>query len=109
MGTLLRSGLLSNVRDAASGDQLASGLPQLLIEHGGVTIGLLGLVEEEWIATLATLEPEDIVFEDPVACTATLTLFRTISHGVSAPCRPHPRRVMYFVCLVLLDISVHRS
>ena len=60
--------LMSNVRDAASGDQLASGLSSVLIERGGIRIGLLGLVEEEWIATLATLEPDDIVFEDPVEC-----------------------------------------
>jgi 5'-nucleotidase len=27
-------------------------------------IGLIGLVEHEWIDTLATLDPEDVTFED---------------------------------------------
>ena len=29
-------------------------------------VGLIGLVEEEWIDTLATLDPEDVTFADPV-------------------------------------------
>ena len=36
--------------------------------HGFVIqqIGLMGLVEEEWIATLSTIDPEDITFIDYV-------------------------------------------
>ena len=29
-------------------------------------IGLMGLVEEEWIATLSTIDPDDITFLDYV-------------------------------------------
>ena len=27
-------------------------------------VGLMGLVEEEWIDTLSTIDPADIIFED---------------------------------------------
>ncbi len=30
----------------------------------GFQFGLLGLVEEEWIATLSTIDPDDITFLD---------------------------------------------
>lgn len=35
-------------------------------------IGLIGLVEEEWLVTLATIEPEDLEFIDYVDCAREL-------------------------------------
>ena len=39
-----------------------------VIEWDGVKIGVMGLVEEEWLKTLATLEPDDVVYTDFVEC-----------------------------------------
>ena len=60
--------LLSNVRDKATGRPLADGAEFRVFEHGGWTIGLIGIVELEWLATLATIEEDDVDAEDPVAC-----------------------------------------
>ena len=29
-----------------------------------IKVGVIGLVEEEWIATLSTIDPADIIYED---------------------------------------------
>jgi 5'-nucleotidase len=42
-----------------TGRALADGLESLVVEWGGRKIGLLGLVEWEWMATLATISEED--------------------------------------------------
>ena len=39
-----------------------------VMEWDGVKIGVMGLVEEEWLKTLATLEPDDIIYIDFVEC-----------------------------------------
>jgi len=59
--------LVSNARHRDSGEPLAGAEVKLIIDHGGWKIGLLGLIEWEWILTLRTLEPDDIDFEDFVA------------------------------------------
>ncbi|XP_076110870.1 mannosylglucosyl-3-phosphoglycerate phosphatase-like isoform X1 [Mytilus galloprovincialis] len=56
--------LLSNVIDNLSEKPLANGKRQHIIKAHGIKIGLIGLVEHEWIDTLATLDPEDVTFED---------------------------------------------
>ena len=38
----------------------------LFIANDVFQIGLIGLVEEEWIDTLATLDPDDVIFLDYV-------------------------------------------
>ena len=48
--------LLSNVNDKATGRPLADGAPFRVFTHGGWKIGLVGIVELEWLATLATVE-----------------------------------------------------
>ena len=58
------SWLLSNVKDNLSDEPLAKGKIQEVIQVHGIKIGLIGLVEHEWIDTLATLDPEDVTFED---------------------------------------------
>lgn len=44
-----------------------------MLEHNGIKIGVIGLVEKEWIATLATMENDDVLFEDFVDCANRLS------------------------------------
>lgn len=37
-----------------------------MIEHQGIKVGVVGLVESDWIECLSTVEPEDVEFIDPV-------------------------------------------
>ncbi|ESO83037.1 hypothetical protein LOTGIDRAFT_169666 [Lottia gigantea] len=54
--------LLSNVIDDFTNEPLAyAGISQIIVSKG-----LMGLVEEEWIDTLATIDPEDVIFKDYV-------------------------------------------
>ncbi|OQR69207.1 5' nucleotidase-like [Tropilaelaps mercedesae] len=59
--------LISNVIDNETHRLLADGLEYVIVERGGKKIGLIGLVEEEWLATLATIDPEQVEFRDFVA------------------------------------------
>ncbi|KAK3703755.1 hypothetical protein RRG08_040940 [Elysia crispata] len=56
--------LMSNVKDIVNNEPLARGETYVIIDHGGIKIGLIGLVEEEWIDTLSTIDPDDIMFVD---------------------------------------------
>ncbi|XP_055892779.1 mannosylglucosyl-3-phosphoglycerate phosphatase-like [Biomphalaria glabrata] len=56
--------LLSNVKDMVNNEPLARGETYVMLEHAGIKIGIIGLVEEEWIDTLSTLDPEDVTFID---------------------------------------------
>ncbi|XP_041377025.1 mannosylglucosyl-3-phosphoglycerate phosphatase-like [Gigantopelta aegis] len=56
--------LLSNVQDNLSQEPLALGEVTQMLEWNGIKIGLVGLVEEEWIETLATLDPDDVTYID---------------------------------------------
>ena len=38
------------------------------IHHAYLQIGLIGLVEYEWLATLSTISPEDVDYTDFVDC-----------------------------------------
>jgi 5'-nucleotidase len=68
LGSLMRScnfeWLMSNVYDKATGLPLANGLVTRLFDWSGHKIGLVGLVEEEWMATLGTISMEDVEFRD---------------------------------------------
>uniref|UniRef100_A0A1I8IWB6 Metallophos domain-containing protein n=1 Tax=Macrostomum lignano TaxID=282301 RepID=A0A1I8IWB6_9PLAT len=58
--------LLSNIIDRETGRPLAEGLETVCIDHraSGLRIGIVGLVELEWVDTLSTVDPEDIRFFD---------------------------------------------
>uniref|UniRef100_H2YPK9 Calcineurin-like phosphoesterase domain-containing protein n=1 Tax=Ciona savignyi TaxID=51511 RepID=H2YPK9_CIOSA len=59
--------LLGNVIDKLTQRNLGDGLSKLIIERkNGIKIGLLGLVEEEWLDTLATVNKSDLDFQDYV-------------------------------------------
>lgn len=59
--------LLSNAVDLSTGKQLAGAARTLVLEHSGVRIGFIGLIEEEWLATLACIEPSQVRYTDYVA------------------------------------------
>ncbi|XP_020897709.1 5'-nucleotidase isoform X2 [Exaiptasia diaphana] len=56
--------LMSNVIDKTSNGPLADGDIKKIIEWNGRKIGFIGLVEEEWLATLATVDPSEVIFQD---------------------------------------------
>lgn len=56
----------------STGEKLAGGLETLVIQHAGLKIGLMGLIEEEWLATLATIDPSEVKYTDFVASAKTL-------------------------------------
>ncbi|XP_038646944.1 mannosylglucosyl-3-phosphoglycerate phosphatase-like isoform X5 [Scyliorhinus canicula] len=58
--------LLSNVYDLITSEPLGHGIGSKIIEWNGVKIGLMGLVEEEWIDTLATIDKSSVNFIDYV-------------------------------------------
>eukprot|EP00295_Goniomonas_pacifica_P048322 CAMPEP_0175908896 /NCGR_PEP_ID=MMETSP0108-20121206/6829_1 /TAXON_ID=195067 ORGANISM="Goniomonas pacifica, Strain CCMP1869" /NCGR_SAMPLE_ID=MMETSP0108 /ASSEMBLY_ACC=CAM_ASM_000204 /LENGTH=869 /DNA_ID=CAMNT_0017230955 /DNA_START=3 /DNA_END=2610 /DNA_ORIENTATION=- len=56
--------LMSNAWFKATGKPLANGVPAMILEHNGRKIGLMGLIEREWLATLATVDEEDVEYVD---------------------------------------------
>lgn len=58
--------LLSNVIDKETSNQLGDGLEFHIIERSGVKFGLIGLIEEEWLSTLSTLDSSDVIYTDYV-------------------------------------------
>ncbi|KAK3727236.1 hypothetical protein QZH41_019303 [Actinostola sp. cb2023] len=58
--------LMSNVIDKTSDGPLANGDITKMLEWNGTkaSIGFIGLVEEEWLATLATIDPSEVIFQD---------------------------------------------
>ena len=52
--------ILTNAFDKVSGLPLASCHEALVIDWHGVKIGLMGLVESEWLETLPTIDPSDV-------------------------------------------------
>lgn len=56
--------LLSNVFDKKTGQPLAHGLETRVIEVNSIKIGLIGLVEFEWMSTLACIEMDEITYVD---------------------------------------------
>ena len=82
---------MSNVRDRETGRMLAEGREKIVLEWQGrkvpritqcvcvhlircvcLQVGLVGLVEREWLVTLATVEPEDVEYIDFVTAAKAL-------------------------------------
>lgn len=57
---------LSNVYDKFSSQTLGHGVESRVIEWNGLRIGLMGLVEEEWLDTLGTVDRANIDYIDYV-------------------------------------------
>ncbi|OTF76588.1 hypothetical protein BLA29_005607, partial [Euroglyphus maynei] len=55
--------LMSNVIDKNIGEPLGGGKITYIIEKGDLKIGLIGLIEEEWLSTLV-LDEDDIEYTD---------------------------------------------
>eukprot|EP01062_Namystynia_karyoxenos_P018931 TRINITY_DN17074_c0_g1_i1.p1 TRINITY_DN17074_c0_g1~~TRINITY_DN17074_c0_g1_i1.p1 ORF type:complete len:634 (+),score=185.96 TRINITY_DN17074_c0_g1_i1:84-1904(+) len=66
--------LLSNAFSRSNGRPLASGAATHILDVPGTErrIGLLGLVEREWMATLATVQEDDVDYEDFCDCARRL-------------------------------------
>lgn len=64
--------LISNVTDKKTGRPLAEGLTTRMLDFHGRKIGLIGLVEKEWLVTLATIDPDDVEYEDFCPCARRL-------------------------------------
>ena len=56
--------LLSNVYDDTTDEILADGKITHIITWHGKKLGFMGLIEEEWMETLSTLDPEDLEYKD---------------------------------------------
>ena len=57
---------MSNVTDKETGRQLADGLVSHVMDWGGRRVGLLGMVEREWLDTIATINCDQVEYEDYV-------------------------------------------
>jgi len=55
---------MSNVVDNETGRPLGEGRITHVVHWAGRQIGLVGLVEKEWLDTLATINPEEVTFLD---------------------------------------------
>ncbi|KAI8055652.1 Metallo-dependent phosphatase-like protein [Syncephalis plumigaleata] len=49
--------LLSNVFDSSTNTPLANGKEYIVLERAGIKIGIIGLVEKEWLQTISDLPP----------------------------------------------------
>lgn len=57
--------LMSNVVDNETGRPLGGGkITHILYHRNQVTIGLIGLVEQEWLDTLPTIDPQEVTYID---------------------------------------------
>ena len=64
--------LMSNVVDKSTKQHLASGHETVTVDLAGHKIGFIGVAESEWLETLATLDVEDVEFEDYCVCVRRL-------------------------------------
>ncbi|CAJ1391032.1 unnamed protein product, partial [Effrenium voratum] len=64
--------LISNVSDKKTGRPLANGIVTRVMDFHGRKVGLIGLVEKEWLVTLATINPSEVDYEDFVPCARRL-------------------------------------
>lgn len=64
--------LMSNVVDKTTGKKLAEGKETVILDVDGHKIGFVGVVESEWLATLATIDLEDVDYEDYCTCSRRL-------------------------------------
>src|SRR5690348_3278852 len=59
--------LISNVLDVETSRALAEGKIFHMLESKGKRLGIIGLVEEDWLATLSTIDNEDVIYTDFVS------------------------------------------
>ena len=64
--------LMANVTHKETGRPLADGAVHHIVEWEGRRIGLIGLVEKEWLDTLATINPEEVDYTDYVEAASML-------------------------------------
>lgn len=64
--------LMSNVKDKLTKTLLADGVEKIVCDWYGRKIGIIGVVEQEWLVTLATIDPEDVEYIDFVECSRDL-------------------------------------
>jgi 5'-nucleotidase len=56
--------VLTNVIDGDTGKPLSDGIPSIILEHcRGIRIGIVGLVEREWLVTIEDL-PASAIYQD---------------------------------------------
>ncbi|CAL8082685.1 unnamed protein product [Calicophoron daubneyi] len=60
--------LNSNVFDQDTNELLANTPAYHIVEKDGLTIGIIGLVEKEWVATLSCMDTSDVYVEDVCEC-----------------------------------------
>jgi 5'-nucleotidase len=58
--------LMSNVIDNETGRPLGNGKITHIICHNNIKVGLMGLVEKEWLDTLPTIDPNEVTYIDYV-------------------------------------------
>jgi len=56
--------LISNVTDHLTDAPLAEGLTTHCIEWQGRRFGIIGVIEQEWISTLSTIDEDDVTYTD---------------------------------------------
>lgn len=56
--------LMSNVIDNETGRPLGNGKISHIVNHNGLRVGLMGLVEKEWLDTLPTIDPNEVTYID---------------------------------------------
>lgn len=56
--------LMSNVIDNETGRPLGNGKITHIIMHNNVKVGLMGLVEKEWLDTLPNIDPNEVTYVD---------------------------------------------
>ncbi|VDP79433.1 unnamed protein product [Echinostoma caproni] len=56
--------LNSNIYDRNTHELLANTPSYKIVEHAGLRIGLIGLLEKEWVATLSCVDPDDLYVAD---------------------------------------------
>ena len=73
--------LMSNVIDKETNRPLGDGELFHIIERNSIRIGLIGIVEEEWLCTLATMSRDDLIFLDYVEESRKLAKLLREEHG----------------------------
>lgn len=66
--------LMSNVIDNETGRPLGSGRNTHVITHNDIKVGLMGLVEREWLDTLPTIDPREVTYNDFVKTANALSI-----------------------------------
>jgi 5'-nucleotidase len=71
--------LLSNVVDVLSGEPLANGKRFVVLDWEGHRVGIMGLIEKEWLDTLSTIAASEVRYTDFVTAGKELAVhLRTV-------------------------------